>query len=53
MFWARVALPFRLNHVNVYLIDDGDTWIRAGDVMMMPDFRPAHSRTNDTGRAIA
>jgi glyoxylase-like metal-dependent hydrolase (beta-lactamase superfamily II) len=26
VFWSRVALPFRLNHVNVYLIDDGDAW---------------------------
>jgi len=26
VFWARVALPFRLNHVNVYLVDDGDSW---------------------------
>ena len=26
VLWARVALPFRLNHVNVYLIDDGDAW---------------------------
>jgi glyoxylase-like metal-dependent hydrolase (beta-lactamase superfamily II) len=26
VFWARVALPFRLNHVNVYLIDDGGAW---------------------------
>jgi glyoxylase-like metal-dependent hydrolase (beta-lactamase superfamily II) len=26
IFWARVPLPFRLNHVNVYLIDDGDGW---------------------------
>ena len=26
VFWARVALPFRLNHVNVYLIDDGEAW---------------------------
>jgi glyoxylase-like metal-dependent hydrolase (beta-lactamase superfamily II) len=26
VFWSRVALPFRLNHVNVYLIDDGDSW---------------------------
>lgn len=22
--WARLPLPFRLNHVNIYLIDDGD-----------------------------
>jgi glyoxylase-like metal-dependent hydrolase (beta-lactamase superfamily II) len=26
VFWSRVALPFRLDHVNVYLIDDGDSW---------------------------
>ena len=27
IFWARIPLPFRLNHVNVYLIDDGDGWV--------------------------
>jgi glyoxylase-like metal-dependent hydrolase (beta-lactamase superfamily II) len=26
ILWARIALPFRLDHVNVYLIDDGDGW---------------------------
>ena len=26
VFWSRVALPFRLNHVNVYLIDNGGSW---------------------------
>src|SRR5260370_38187282 len=24
VFWARLALPFRLDHVNIYLIEDGD-----------------------------
>lgn len=24
VFWARFPLPFRLDHVNVYLIEDGD-----------------------------
>ena len=24
IFWARIALPFRLDHVNIYLIEDGD-----------------------------
>jgi len=24
VLWVQLALPFRLNHVNVYLIDDGD-----------------------------
>ena len=23
ILWARLALPFRLNHVNVYLVEDG------------------------------
>ncbi len=24
VLWARIALPFRLDHVNIYLIEDGD-----------------------------
>lgn len=26
VLWARIALPFRLDHVNIYLIEDGDGW---------------------------
>lgn len=26
ILWARLPLPFRLNHVNVWLIDDDDGW---------------------------
>jgi glyoxylase-like metal-dependent hydrolase (beta-lactamase superfamily II) len=26
LLWARIPLPFQLNHINVYLIDDGDGW---------------------------
>ena len=26
LLWARIPLPYRLDHVNVYLIDDGDGW---------------------------
>src|SRR5262245_32877194 len=26
MLWVRVPLPFRLDHVNVYLIEDGGGW---------------------------
>lgn len=26
ILWARLPLPFRLDHVNVYLVDDGDGW---------------------------
>lgn len=27
ILWARIPLPFRLDHVNVYLIEDGDGWV--------------------------
>jgi glyoxylase-like metal-dependent hydrolase (beta-lactamase superfamily II) len=26
ILWARLALPFLLDHVNIYFIDDGDGW---------------------------
>jgi len=26
ILWLRFALPFALNHVNIYLIEDGDGW---------------------------
>jgi glyoxylase-like metal-dependent hydrolase (beta-lactamase superfamily II) len=26
ILWARIPLPFRLDHINVYLIDDGAGW---------------------------
>ena len=26
ILWTRLALPYRLNHVNVYLIEDGPGW---------------------------
>jgi hypothetical protein len=26
ILWARIPLPFRLDHVNVYIIDDGNGW---------------------------
>jgi glyoxylase-like metal-dependent hydrolase (beta-lactamase superfamily II) len=26
VLWVRIPLPFRLNHINIYLIEDGDGW---------------------------
>jgi glyoxylase-like metal-dependent hydrolase (beta-lactamase superfamily II) len=26
IWWARLPLPMRLDHVNVYLLDEGDSW---------------------------
>ncbi|WP_374684947.1 MBL fold metallo-hydrolase [Mesorhizobium sp. J428] len=26
VLWARIPLPYRLDHVNVYLVQDGESW---------------------------
>ena len=26
VLWTRLALPFQLNHINIFLIEDGDGW---------------------------
>ena len=26
VLWVRLKLPFQLNHVNIYLLADGDGW---------------------------
>jgi glyoxylase-like metal-dependent hydrolase (beta-lactamase superfamily II) len=26
IFWTRIPLPYRLDHVNIYLVEDGDGW---------------------------
>ncbi|MFB9221664.1 MBL fold metallo-hydrolase [Paracoccus cavernae] len=26
IFWARMPLPMKLDHVNVYILDEGDSW---------------------------
>ncbi|PJE34347.1 MBL fold metallo-hydrolase [Pseudooceanicola lipolyticus] len=26
LIWLRIPLPFRLDHVNIYLLEDGDGW---------------------------
>ena len=27
LFWARFDLPFRLNHINLYMLDTDDGWV--------------------------
>lgn len=27
IYWARFALPFRLDHINLYVLDKGDSWL--------------------------
>ena len=37
VFWLRFALPFQLNHVNVYVLRDGDGWTVVDTGLRTPD----------------
>ena len=41
VLWARIPLPFRLDHVNVYILDDGDGWAVVDTGIDSPDARAA------------
>ncbi len=41
VLWARFALPFRLNHINVYLIEDGDGWVAVDTGIALDDTKAA------------
>ncbi|NRB42886.1 MAG: MBL fold metallo-hydrolase, partial [Pseudomonadales bacterium] len=37
VFWCRMPLPISLNHINLYLIDEGDSWTIIDTGMHLPD----------------
>jgi glyoxylase-like metal-dependent hydrolase (beta-lactamase superfamily II) len=39
--WLRLPLPYRLDHVNIYLLDDGDGWAALDTGLDTPDCRAA------------
>ncbi len=41
VFWVRLFLPFKLDHVNLWLLDDGDGWTVFDTGMDVPDARAA------------
>lgn len=41
VLWARLALPFRLDHVNVYAIEDRDGWVLVDSGIADPPTREA------------
>jgi glyoxylase-like metal-dependent hydrolase (beta-lactamase superfamily II) len=41
ILWARFQLPFRLNHVNVYLIEDGGGWMAVDTGIGLDDTKAA------------
>jgi glyoxylase-like metal-dependent hydrolase (beta-lactamase superfamily II) len=41
ILWARFALPFRLNHVNVYFVEDHDGWMAIDTGIGLEDAKAA------------
>ena len=41
ILWARIPLPYRLDHVNVYLIRDGEAWALVDTGINTPEARAA------------
>ncbi|CUH64358.1 hydroxyacylglutathione hydrolase [Thalassovita gelatinovora] len=39
ILWARLSLPFRLNHVNIYFIEDDDGWAIVDTGISNPESR--------------
>ncbi len=37
LYWARFELPFRLNHINLYILDTGDGWCIIDSGVNSPD----------------
>ena len=37
VLWMRLTLPFQLNHVNVYALQDGDGWTVVDTGLRTPD----------------
>ena len=41
ILWLRMPLPFRLNHINLWLLEDGDGWTLVDTGMAMAEARQA------------
>ena len=41
IFWVRMPLPFALEHINLWLIDDGESWSIVDTGMPMPETKEA------------
>ena len=44
IYWLRLPLPFELNHINVWLLDDGDGWTLVDAGLSVPATRAAWDR---------
>ena len=41
VFWLRMPLPMSLNHINLYVLDDGDSWVIVDTGLKTPETRAA------------
>src|SRR5712691_11809810 len=44
ILWLRMPLPFALNHINLWLIDDGPTWTAVDTGFALPESKAAWQR---------
>src|SRR5713101_8112039 len=42
--WLRMPLPFQLNHINLWLLEDGDGWAIVDTGVGLPDVRALWER---------
>lgn len=47
--WHRMPLPFKLDHINLWLIEDGDGWTAVDTGIARPEVRDAWERIFSTG----
>jgi glyoxylase-like metal-dependent hydrolase (beta-lactamase superfamily II) len=36
VFWLRMPMPFSLNHINLWVLDDGDAWVIVDSGLQVP-----------------
>ena len=51
ILWLRMPLPFALNHINLWLIDDGATWTAVDTGFALPESRAAGSGSSPPSSA--
>ncbi len=39
VFWVRMPLPFKLNHINLWILDDGEGWTIVDTGINLPEVR--------------
>lgn len=39
VYWARFAMPMSLDHINIWLLEDGDGWTVVDTCLSLPDSR--------------